>query len=106
MFLKGVLGSRSIVHLKKAITSLVHQTQPTKQNKKNPRHCHNSKRCDYFTPAAELGMLLMAGEKANSPIKLIFMKAGIGKSTPKVTSVPERTRTDIAITTAQKGFCV
>ena len=76
MFLKGVLGYGSIVHLKNAISSLVHQTQPTNQHKKIPQHCHNSKCHDYFTPVAELGMLLMTAEKANLLIKLIFTKAG------------------------------
>lgn len=108
MFLKSVLGYGSIVHLKNAILSLVHQTQPTKQNKKKkiPRHCHNSKRYGYFTPAAKLRMLLMAAEKANLPIKLISMRAGNEKSMLKVTLVPESAHTNIPIITVQKGFCV
>lgn len=33
VFLKGVLGYRSVVHLENVILSSVHQTQPTKQHK-------------------------------------------------------------------------
>lgn len=103
---KGVLGYRSIVHLRDMILSSVLQTQPTNQHKKIPRHCHNSKCYDYFIPAAELWMLLMAAEKANSPTKLIFMKAGNEKSLLKVTLAPGSAHTDIPIITAQKGLCV
>lgn len=103
---KGVLGYGSIVHLRDMILSSVLQTQPTNQHKKIPRHCHNSKCYDYFIPAAELWMLLMAAEKANSPTKLIFMKAGNEKSLLKVTLAPGSAHTDIPIITAQKGLCV
>lgn len=88
MFLKGVLGYGSILHLKNAISSVVHQTRPTNQHKKN------------------LGMLLMAAKKANSLIKLIFLRAGNEKSMLKVTLVPGSAHTDIPIITAQKGFWV
>lgn len=49
---------------------------------------------------------LFFAEKANSLIKLIFMKAGNEKSTLKVTLVPGSAYTDIPIITVQKGFCV
>lgn len=67
-FEKGVVGYRSIVHLKNVVSSSMHQTQPTNQQKKTPPHCHNLKCYDYFTPVAQLGMLPMAAEKADSLI--------------------------------------
>lgn len=106
MFLKGVLGYGSVVHLKNTTSSSVHQTQPTKQNKKIPWYCRNSKCYDCFTPVSKLGVLLMAAEQANLPIKLIFTAAGDEKSTLKVTLVPGSTHSDTPITIVQKGFCV
>lgn len=81
---------------------------PQSNTQKNPPTLSQFKGLWLFLSSGKSGNATHGffAEKANSLIKLIFMKAGNEKSTLKVTLVSESAYTDIPIITVQKGFCV